>query len=64
MNASRARPRQPLDRLRRRCRDFRIGVVFQDEQQGELIEGAWRKRALRRQQPHVARDLATTEEID
>ncbi len=63
MNRLQGRPRQPIDRVRRRPGDLGIGVVFQDEQQRELVERARRKRALCRQQPHVTRDLAATEEI-
>ena len=62
MNASSA-GRGSRSIVGRRSGDLGIGVVFQDEQQRELVERARRKRALRRKQPHVARDFAATEEI-
>src|SRR5207244_4057332 len=44
--------------------DFGIDVVEQQHENRELLVGAGRNRALRREQAHVARHLASLEEIE
>ena len=44
--------------------DFRIGILEQQDENLELLVRARRQRALRRQQPDVARHFASLEEIE
>ena len=57
------RPESCSASRRRSSRISRIGILEQQHEDRELLVRARRERALRGQQPHVARDLASLEEI-
>ncbi len=56
--------RDAIDRLLRGRADLRIGVVKQQHENRQLLDGPRRQRAGGRQQFDVARDFAALEEIE
>jgi hypothetical protein len=62
--------RQPVDRRRRRPCHFGIPIVQEDEQQRELVDGAWREGAFQGQTEREAffvncgRETMTQDDID
>ena len=52
------------DRRSRLAADLGVGIVVQEHEQGELLEGVRGQRTLGSQQSGVARHFAATEKID
>jgi hypothetical protein len=52
-----------LQRVVGRLTDFRVGIIQQQDEDVQLLAGARRQSALRRQHSHIARRFAASEEI-
>ena len=56
--------RNAAQRLFRGVADLPVGILDEQREDGDLLVGARRQRALRRLEAHVALDLAALEKLE